>query len=982
MYRQEFEAIWSAQQRFYPQLLTDKLRHGSRGKQAFPAEPDPPTKGKDGQTALERYGLEGIIYFQRPTYWPKSAVGMCELEPKHRRCPRADRLAQKARVYQEINNLEVDDDGDTRPLEPHEREKLIAFLFDRKDATFDQVRKHLGFLESVRFNLEAFTKEGATTGGRKKIKGLPTDAELAKETRFGKKGWAKLTEDQKDTIVDELLAFHYGYKTDCGRGVKVEEQQLFLRLTEDFGLDAEQADNVIGCFDDLPTGHGRLSRKALRYGGKEGRCGIVQALAEGKKMMCSPGDGDDDAIHAAGYLRPDERPPDLRTTLPGPGEKGWPNLPNPLVRQALHEVRKVVNAVVREHGCPDVIRIEMARDVKGSLEKRKEARFKQLEQTQRRDDAADRIREYGFRPSRESINRYLLWEEQGGIGIYSGLPISPTQLLNGDTDVDHILPRSRSLDNSMANKVVDFLEPNRRKGNRTPWEWLERDGDPDYSFEKVMQRARSIPHRGKQKKLAKQNVELDDFINRQLNDTAYIARAVVQYLKQLGRATEPGGELQRVHVVGTRGLSTATLRHHWGLNGVLHDTGFHGKKNRDDHRHHAVDAVVIALTDEKMLKQLSEGYEDVPDIDRETGEMEWRTGYRGVQIDPPWEDFFNTVEDAINKVHVSHRTRRAVAGALHEETLYGKTEEASVYVSRKPIETLTANEVGRIRDNAVRRKIEDRLREHGVDPGRGKGAIPKGVWKQPLWMNEEKGVQIKKVRVTKAEESVVPIRGGADNYHNPATPNLPAKRTGGDARAGGGAYIKTGANHHFEVFETRDKKGKPKYTFRNVTVLEAARRKRNHQPIIQTHPPEDTKARFVCSLSPGDSMMVRDPESGEDRVLVITSLISTRGQMDVLDANDARPSNTRDLKRTAVNTLFGKWRAKKVDVDPLGRLRNAERRQPAESAPSDPDIAKLAADRVAGRVSERNLKQRLAALGKSHMGAQLTAEIHRLKQHV
>ena len=114
MYEREFDAIWAAQQRHYPDLLTDRLKYGSAGRQTYPREAEP----LGSAPPLDRYGVHGIIFFQRPMYWPKSVVGQCELEPKAKRCPRADRLAQRCRLLQEVNNLRLLDttSGEERPL--------------------------------------------------------------------------------------------------------------------------------------------------------------------------------------------------------------------------------------------------------------------------------------------------------------------------------------------------------------------------------------------------------------------------------------------------------------------------------------------------------------------------------------------------------------------------------------------------------------------------------------------------------------------------------------------------------------------------------------------------------------------------------------------------------------------------------------------------------------------------------------------------
>lgn len=838
MYEQEFNAIWEAQREFHPQLLTDKLKYGAKGPQSFPADPT----HREGGSPLQQYGIHGIIFFQRKMYWPEEAVGFCELEPRLRRCPRADRLAQKARLFQEVNNLRLIDAGDQeRELTPDEREKLLAYLRAEESRTFDEIRKHLGLLERTRFKQERLTKDSNEPGGRTKLKGMETDALLANKKLFGK-AWHDRPEDEKDEIVRTLLT------------PSVDEHELFDLAIRKWGLTHEQADRLLDL--NLPSGYVKLSRKAL---GK-----LLPHLEAGLPLMRNDPAANgaaNDALHAAGYLRPDERQVKTMNHLPGPGQPGFPDLPNPLVQQALHEVRRVVNAIIREYGKPDAIHVELAREVKGSLEQRRERRLQQVYRERRRDEAAAKIREHGVGVNREAINRYLLWEEQDRTCIYSGRPISMAKLFGGEIDIDHILPYPQSLDNSMANKVVCFRRENEEKGNQTPRGWLEETQPERYA--EVLQRARKLGHYGKYRKFLLKNVDRDEFINRQLVDTAYITRAVVQYLQYLG-----------VDVLGTKGQLTADLRRCWGLNTVLRHDDL-DVKNREDHRHHAVDAVVIALTDRSCLQKLARL--------RETGEV----------VPDPWKDFRQDVEQAVNSIQVSHRVQRGVRGALHEETIYGAADlEAKVYVSRQPLESLTPAMVPLIRDRIVREKVTARLAHHGIEVGRGKGSIAKKVWTEPepLWMNREKAVQIKKVRVGKPEESIVPLRDV------------------------GPPYVKPGKLHHVCLFEIKEGR-KTKRIASYVTMLEAAKRKKRREPIVQRHHPDYPNAKFLMSLSPGDSVLVS--EGDIDRLMIVSTLVSTQQRIHLVDARDARrSSDKKDVGKTP-NSFNGR----KVTVDPLGRIR-------------------------------------------------------------
>ncbi len=162
-----------------------------------------------------------------------------------------------------------------------------------------------------------------------------------------------------------------------------------------------------------------------------------------KGYMLMGTDPANSAVHAAGYLH--EKEINQRKFLPLP-----PQLTNPIVRQATYEVRKVVNSILREliykqeHHL-SAIHVELAREAKKSFDERTEIRLNNYKRQRTRDDAAAWIEEFNssIKPTRRTINRYLLWQEQGEDCPYCGKKISPEQLFNGDADVDHILPRWR-----------------------------------------------------------------------------------------------------------------------------------------------------------------------------------------------------------------------------------------------------------------------------------------------------------------------------------------------------------------------------------------------------------------------------------------------------------------------------------------------------------------------------------------------------------
>lgn len=417
------------------------------------------------------------------------------------------------------------------------------------------------------------------------------------------------------------------------------------------------------------------------------------------------------------------------------------------------------------------------------------------------------------------------------------------------------------------NKVVCFRKENDDKGQRTVFEWLAATNPNKY--ERILQLAAKLPieiRNRKRQKLAQPSCELEQFISRQLTDTAYITATVVEYLKALA-----------IDVLGSKGQLTAEVRHQWGLNDVLRDDGLN-VKNREDHRHHAIDAVVIALTNRSRLQSLAR--------------------YRGAQELPqPWKSFRGDVEAAINGIKVSHRGRRKVAGALHNETIYGPTQNPTEFVRRKRLEDLTAAMVGNIRDAEVKRLVMKRLIEKGIDLATAK-KIPKDVWTEPLYMERKPGrasarpAVIKKVRVIEEDETIQRLSGRKQ-------------------------FVKPGSNHHLCIFEFTDAKGKRKREGKWVSMLNAVHRLNQGEPLIQTRHPTRPNAEFIYSISRGEMFLAAF--RGTERLVLFRTGASTQGQLYFVDHKDARPDKTIAKFAATANSL----KASKVTVDVLGRIRRA-----------------------------------------------------------
>ncbi len=861
-YQHEFDTIWKSQSQFHPDLINDTLRWGKLGPTEFPCKPTP--RNGQPESQLELFGIEGLLFFQRKMYWPTEVIGRCELEPKKRRCPIADRRFQRCRIWQELNNLRyIDpDNGKEFQLSVPQRKLLFTKLWETEKLELSKLRNALGFLETVKFNFER--------GERSFLKGNTTDVVARKA--WGK-DWNHLEEELKDEIVEALT------------NPNLDDRELIQLATEKWKFNTEQISRLMKI--NLPSGYGSLSLKAIKK--------LLPHLEKG--LTYSLQDESNSAIHAAGYLRRDQIKRRIYDFLPSPQvERKTPigDIPNPVVKRTLTEVRKLVNAIIREYGKPDEVHIEMARNLKIGAKKRKEITKENGDRAKKRESIADTLSEQGVLRSRENILRYQLWEEQNHQCLYSGKTISLAQLLGegAGVEIDHILPRSRTLDDSQTNKVLCFRDSNQAKGNRTPHEWLASSNPAQ--FDEIIQRANILLRSGKlpytkYKKLLQKEVNTDEFVSRQLVDTAYITKVTGEYLRCLFESDQ--------QILGLKGALTAELRWQWGLETILEqlpdspawstkDQLRPGQKNRADHRHHAVDAVVIALTNRSRLQSLAKAMSDT--TNQRQGEL----------MEEPWQGFRGSIMERVSKVWVSHRVERKVSDELHEKTHYGKTERPDWWVSRKPVDKLEGSEIPNIRDGFIRELVIAKLKEAGIDVGRNTQVDSKRLKEVLADLKMPSGVPIRKVRVLKTDKTIRAIRKNKCE-----------------------TFVKPGSTHHLCIFEWEEK-GKKKRDAVFLTMLEAINRVKSGEALIQRTPPKDDKkippdARFVMSLSTRE--LILSERNGEDTLLVYRHGKSTTKQMICATHTDARPSS----KFKEVSFQPGTLRGRKVTVDLLGRIRNA-----------------------------------------------------------
>jgi CRISPR-associated endonuclease Csn1 len=363
----------------------------------------------------------------------------------------------------------------------------------------------------------------------------------------------------------------------------------------------------------------------------------------------------------------------------------------------------------------------------------------------------------------------------------------------------------------------------------------------------------------------------EGFAARQLNDTGFAARQTIDFLKRLW--PDVGIEAP-VNVQPVSGRVTAQLRKLWGLNNVL---AADGEKTRADHRHHAVDALVVACTHPGLTQKLSTYWQAKDD-----------PGAPRPNLPPPWPSIRADADEMVAKIVVSHRVRRKLSGPLHKETVYGDTGRDErkgriayrFFVTRKKLEALGKNELDDIRDAAVRRQVKDWVEANGGNPKKAFSTYPR------IGKN---GPEIRKARLLLKQQLT-----------------LMAKVSTG--------FADLGSNHHVSIYRLPGGAA----TFEVVSLFEAMRRQARGESIVRRSP--DDGATFVMSLCINDTIRFAK-EMDQPPTLWRVQKIASKGQISLLHLADASPDEP-SLFEPMVGGILAR-NAVKLSVDPIGRLRPA-----------------------------------------------------------
>lgn len=846
MYTEEFDLIFENQKKYYPEDLTEDFYRALGYRHKTDA-----TKN-------------GVLFFQRPLRSQKHLLGNCTFETDKPLAPKSCPAFEIFRAWSFATNIR--EDGN--PLSDLDQKIVVDYLLDQNTAKkFDVLRKKLS-------NPDAnFNYDNNET--------LPSSKTLAGLKKVFQKQWKTFSEKE----IEDL--WHLKYWAD-------DPDWLEKHLSTKYNLDKDQ----IKVFKKvkLADGYSSLSRKAIAniteflqkgyvYDEAVLLAGIKRALGEKWQALeiTEQVAIEDTAIGIAKdgskgpsieriktflkehtgatgkeltklYHHSFKQQGEISKFLPEPA-----NVRNPIVQQALFELRGLYNELVDEYGVPSTVKIEMARELKGSKKERDKIRDNNRKRREINIDLKQILDQYGQSHSRENIQKLQLFKEIENRYGRCVNPFNPEQSISlkdlfgtGNIQIEHIIPQSRSLNNSLGNKTLCDADTNRAKGDKTPAEYYQSIGADWEEIKRVM--FDILPYQKAKRFIDESNPDADEFISRQLNDTRYISKFAVSYLKNV---------CSDVQIM--QGSVTSLLRHYWGLDGILTPAKFidvpngeylvainlegdvvdyrawdgdklktiedalakkgvvlHGnvihekfyaKKARTDHRHHAIDALVVALAERKHLQQFSNAHAqgiDFKELRKSDGHI----------IERPWEQFWSDAKKVVDNILVYHKANnrvstkikkrlydakgnvkkvngkeifaqgRAARGSLHLESVYGMHESTNgekKYHIRKPIDFIENNKhLAKVVDKGIREAILERLSSLGVDVSNPKGwklsDLDKDVKNKVFFSADESGrpipqvflknksgspIPIKKVRIREEIGNAEPLKDSINQYVNP-----------------------------------------------------------------------------------------------------------------------------------------------------------------------------------------------------------------------
>lgn len=821
-YLDEFEKIWETQTQFYSELTKD----------------------------LKEEIRDIIIFYQRKLKSQKGLISFCEFENREittkegkkktvglKVAPKSSPLFQEFKIWQVLNNVEIKNYNGKRLLDLEEKEKIFEEVNIKGTVSSKYIKAILGFFgEDVKLNYkniegnktnqmfyDAFLKileienynvfdliKDNSVKDEAKISDISVGATLVKSAvksvfsdlgintsilDFNPELDGKDFEKQDAYQLWHLLYSYEGDDSPSGN------ETLYRLLQEKFGFKKEHSQILANI--SFSQEYGSLSTKAMRK--------IFPYIKEHQFS---------DACRNAGYNHSKNSltKEDLKNRVLKEKLEILPknSLRNPVVEKILNQMINLVNEVIKEYGKPDEIRIELARELKKNAEERANMTSEINRATLLHQKYAETLqKEFGIKaPSRNDIIRYKLYlelEKNLFKDLYTDTKIEKENLFTDKYDIDHIIPQSRFFDDSFSNKVLVPRGANLKKGNSTAIDFMENEGNE--KTEKFINVITDLYKNGaiskaKFEKLQKKGSEIGDgFVERDLRDTQYIAKKAKEILLGITNS-----------IVSTSGSITDKLREDWGLINTMKELNLEkyrklglietvenskGEKKekivdwtkRNDHRHHAMDALTVAFTTHNHVQYLNflnaranENHKEHKNIigieNIITEQIEKKNGKKERRFTAPLNNFRQVAKNHLEEVLISHKAKNKVVtknknkvkgkdkpqetltprGQLHKETIYGSAK----FLQTKE-EKITAKfdevTINKVQNKVYRKALLERLKKFDGDSKNafsGKNAINKN----PIYIDDDKTKKLPESVVLSWYETGYTIRKAvnADNF--------------------------------------------------------------------------------------------------------------------------------------------------------------------------------------------------------------------------
>ncbi|MBR3938720.1 MAG: type II CRISPR RNA-guided endonuclease Cas9 [Bacteroidales bacterium] len=764
-YEAEYDQIMECQKEFYPDILTDEVIDEIRNE---------------------------IIYYQRKLKSCKHLVSLCEFEKRKyinkegkevydgpKVAPKSSPLFQVCKIWESVNNLTL----------KNRRNDELYISAEQRKAMFDFLNKNEKMTLSDMYKILNITRADGWWGGKaigKGLQGNTTKMQLRKAL-------------SNIEGADELLKFDLtiidNVDTETGEILKVvspdfekeplyklwhtiysiqDKEELRSVLAKNFNITEEETINALFAIDFVKLGFGNKSSKFMRR--------ILPYLQEGEKYSTACeylGVNHSNSITTA-----ENEARILKAKLPRIQKN---ELRQPVVEKILNQMVNVVNAIIDKYGTIDEIRVELARELKQSKDERKDTYEKIIRNQKKNEDYAKRIEEFGIRSSRNKIHKYKMWVEADEKCFYCGQTINVKEFLAGDFgEKEHIIPKSLYFDDSFSNKVCSCRKCNQEKNNRTAYDYMKTKGEEAFNeYVKRVERyydAKKISKTKRERLLTPADKIPNDFIDRQLRESQYIARKSAEMLRLVCR-----------NVWTTSGSVTDFLRHNWGYDEILHSINFEryqlggltemvefdhkGQKHTEerikewtkrlDHRHHAIDALVVACTRQSYIQRLNnlntERDAMFEEVEKQSAEWKEKQSLlnKWVSIQPHFP--VDVVRDKVEEILISFKSGKKVTtpgwptiykdgtekpsfvprGSLSEDHIYGKIKTIE---EKKPIEYIFEHP-DLIFKPYIKKLVEDRLKMFDGDTKKAIASLKK----DPIYLREDKSVTLEYATCYKEE---------------------------------------------------------------------------------------------------------------------------------------------------------------------------------------------------------------------------------------